>query len=111
MSETILVGLIAGSLGVLAAAVPAYFKSRNAPSRRVSDTAAIVDASGQVITTLRQEIDRLDSELDEARAEAKSLRMELEERPTKKELLGHIARLEAQLRRLGETPVNGVGPR
>jgi len=105
VSETILVGLIAGALGVLAAAVPAYFKSRNAPSRRVSDTAAIVDASGQVITTLRQEIDRLDAELDETRAEAKSLRAELEERPTKRELLGHISRLEQQLEQLGHKPV------
>ena len=105
MSDTILVGLIAGALGVLAAAVPAYFKSRNAPSRRVSDTAAIVDASGQVITTLRQEIDRLDAELDETRAEAKQLRTELEERPTKRELLAHISRLEDQLEQLGHKPV------
>jgi lipid II:glycine glycyltransferase (peptidoglycan interpeptide bridge formation enzyme) len=71
----------------------------------VSDTAAIVDASGQVITTLRQEIDRLDGELAETRTEAKRLRTELEERPTKKELLSHISRLESQLEQLGHKPV------
>ena len=94
MSETVLVGLVAGILGVAAAAIPAYVASRNAPSRRVSDTASIVDASGKVIATLREEIDRLDRQVDEARVEIR-------------ELTATIRKLQAQVRGLGEVPVNG----
>jgi len=100
--------MIVALAGVMGGAIPVYLASRKNPSRRVSDTAAIVDASGHVIFTLRAELDRLDGELEDTRIEARALRLELEERPTKAELLAHVDRLENQLLRLGETPVNGT---
>lgn len=110
MNEVLVVGLISGMTGVLAAAIPAYISSRNAPSRRISDTTLILDASGKVVLTLREELNRLDAELEEAREEAQRLRAEIEARPTKSELNEQIARLEAQIRSLGATPVTKETP-
>lgn len=107
MDNTVLVGLIAGVFGAIAAGVPAYFAQRNAPSKRVSDTASIVDSTGKVVTIYRAEIDRLDSELTECRAELKELRKELQVRPTKQELLETVEELRAQIRSLGAVPSNG----
>lgn len=92
MTEVVIVGLVSGLFGVLAAAIPAYFQQRHSPSRRVTDTASIVDASGRVITTLREEIDRLDGELADARLHITNLET-------------HIDELEKQVRQLGGTPV------
>jgi chromosome segregation ATPase len=93
----ILIGVISGIVGVLVAGVPAYFNQRNAPSRRVSDTAAIVDSTGKVITMYRAEVDRVDGELTETRAEIKTLREELNRRPGRQELLDMLEQLRAQL--------------
>jgi hypothetical protein len=95
VTETVLVGIVSGFLGVLAAAIPAYLSQRNAPSRRVNDTASIVDASGRVVTTLRDEIDRLDSELAESRRIVRALE-------------DHVDRLEEQVKELGGTPIRIV---
>lgn len=99
MSEIVIVGLISGLMGVLAAGVPAYFSYRNAPSRRVVDTAKIVDATGRVISTLRAEIDRLDSELVESRKELAQMRV------VENKLRRRITKLERQVWELGGSPV------
>lgn len=108
MNETILVGLIAGLFGAIAAGLPAYFSQRNSPSRKVSDTASIVDSTGKVVTMYRTEIDRLDAELQETRLEIGALKDELLKRPTRDELLDANGKLRAQLISLGETPSNGM---
>lgn len=119
MDNTVLIGLIAGLFGAIAAGIPAYFAHRNTPSRRMSDTALIVDSTGKVVTMYREEIDRLDGELDEARLLIKELRADLDVRPTRGELLENVAELQAQavhceeeiqelreqIRGLGQTPV------
>lgn len=119
MDSTVLVGLIAGVFGAVAAGIPAYFAQRNSPSRKVSDTASIVDSTGKVVTMYREEIDRLDGELDEARDLIKQLRADLDIRPTREELLEKVTELQAQavhceeeiqelknqIRGLGQTPV------
>lgn len=104
MSEVLVVGIISGVLGVAAAAIPAAIAQRKAPSRRISDTTLILDASGKVVLTLREELDRLDRELEEARQEAARLKKEIESRPTKAELNAQIERLEQHLRALGWDP-------
>lgn len=106
--ETAIASLGAAIIGAL---IPWFLSRRGKPSRIVADTAVITDASGHVITTLRAELDRINNELEESRVETRDLRRELEKRPTKQDLQTHIDRLENQLRRLGETPVNGIGPR
>lgn len=108
MDSTVLVGLIAGVFGAVAAGIPAYFAQRNAPSRKVSDTASIVDSTGKVVTIYRSEIDRLDLELTECRAELKELRAEVDMRPTRTELLDANGKLRQQLLDLGQTPTNGL---
>lgn len=122
MTETIIVGLIAGLMGVLAAGIPAYLNQRNVPSRKVSDTASIVDSTGKVITIYREEIDRLDMELGEARGRVKALEEEMNKRPTRDELMAKVTELETredtmemkienlrkQIRDLGGTPANGA---
>lgn len=100
--------LVVALAGVAGGAIPVYLTQRNKPSRRVADTAAIVDVHGKVITTLEKELSRINAELEASREEARALRAEIEERPTKAELQRHVNRLQDQLRRLGETPVNGV---
>jgi hypothetical protein len=94
MSETIIAAFIAGLGGFMVAAIPAYLSLRDKPSRRIIDTAAIVDASGVVISTLREELTRLDRELDDERKKA-SLCMK------------RIDSLSGQLRDLGVAPING----
>lgn len=107
MDSTVLVGLIAGLFGAIAAGIPAYFAQRNSPSRKVSDTASIVDSTGKVVTMYRAEIDRLDAELQETRLEMKAFKDALSERPTREELLDVNGKLRRQLIDLGETPING----
>ena len=115
MTETILVGLLSGVFGVIIAGIPTYLTQKNAPSRKVSDTAVIVDSTGKVVTMYRAEIDRLDHELTEERHEIKELKDELRRRPTREELLESVAELHdvigdlrTQVRGLGGIPDNGT---
>lgn len=105
-------------VGVL---VPALRAIRNQPTRRTTDAITLVDASGTVIGNLTDEINRLDTDLDEARQAAKdcmnevkatrvemaALSEELNRRPTRDELLDANGKLRRQLIDLGETPING----
>lgn len=95
MDETVLVGLIAGVFGAIAAGVPSYFAQRNAPSKKVSDTASIVDSTGKVITMYRSEIDRLDNELIDCRFQLKAMIDEMAKRPTRQELMQTVTELKA----------------
>lgn len=121
MTEPLIVGLLSGVFGVLIAAIPAIRAIRNQPTRRTTDAISLVDASGTVIGNLSDEIHRLDLALDDAHMEAKealefakicreqiaALKMEVERRPTREELLENIEKLRTQVIGLGETPANG----
>lgn len=124
MSDIIWVGLISGAVGVIGVLVPALRAIRNQPTRRTTDAITLVDASGTVIGNLTDEINRLDTDLDEARQAAKlcieevrvakaelaTLAEELKRRPTRDELLDANGKLRRQLIDLGETPINGPPP-
>ena len=92
MNETVIVGLIAGFFGVLAAAIPAYLAQRKSPSRLTTDAVTLVDASGEVISNLTDEIARLErlAASHAERADALAYR---------------VGRLEEALRKAGIDPL------
>ena len=71
MPSDIIVGLISGFAGVIIATIAAR-------SQRPSPSRSLADASGLVIGHLRDEIGRLDQELDDERRAADGLRQEVE---------------------------------
>jgi FtsZ-binding cell division protein ZapB len=77
VNDVVLVGLLTGIFGVAIAAVPAVIAIRKQPSRRTTDAISLVDASGQVIGNLTDEIRRLDIEVDEERKANDGLRREI----------------------------------
>ena len=76
MSDLVIVGLLAAVGGVLAAAIPAWRTIKKGPSKLTTDVITLVDAGGQVIRNLTDEIKRLDAVADEALVEAAEARRE-----------------------------------
>ena len=102
MSE-IIVGLVAGISGVVIATI-------SARSQKPSKLRDIVDTSGALNTRLLSEIDRLDKEVTEARAEADGARVEARAaRDAETVLRRRVSALEEALRKAGIDPasING----
>lgn len=76
MSDVVIVGILAAMAGVLAAAIPAWRTIKKGPSGLTTDAVSLVDAGGQVIRNLTEEITRLDHVADKALAEAEKARKE-----------------------------------
>jgi hypothetical protein len=93
MSEAVIIGLISGAFGVAIATIPAYLATRRQPSPLTTNAIALVDANGEVISNLTDEIARLEGKA-----------MKAEERATLLER--RIGKLEAALRRAGIDPLS-----
>lgn len=72
MSDQIVVGLIGFVGGIAGAVLPLLWERRKHPSRITTDAVSLVDASGQVISNLTEEIHRLEGEVEHARSEARA---------------------------------------
>lgn len=96
MSDVVLTGLISGIVGVIAVAIPALIAIRKQPTKRTTDAITLVDASGQVIGNLTDEIARLERELQKTRKEMATA-------------MRRLVKLEAALMGLGVDPqtING----
>lgn len=97
--------LVAGLFGAAAAAIPVWAIARRQPSRRVQDTVAIVDASGEVIEHLRQEMRDLRQEVAQARREADESKAKVAIVTEQADLLRRrVSHLEQAVRSLGGNP-------
>jgi hypothetical protein len=106
MIRDVLVPLISALIGAIAAIVVARVQG----PRRQSASEIAVATQGKVISSLGRELERLDSEVAEARADADGARKEARAaRDAEQRLLRRVNRLEAALHSAGIDPatING----
>lgn len=85
-------------VGLASAAVVALIQTRKSPSRTTTESVVLLDAQGNVVTTLNEELHRVNRRNDELEAENEALQ---EANDT---LNARIRRLEKALRDLGVDP-------
>lgn len=126
MTEPITVAMIAAIAavvgGVVSPLISNWFSSRGQPSKSAVDRKILAEAGhieaqkeSLVSQNLRDEIERLDKELDDEReandglrGEVRRLTEEVAKRPTRDELIDANGKLRRQLIDLGEVPTNGA---
>jgi uncharacterized membrane protein len=105
MSDVVINGLLGVVGGMLVAVIYVWAQRRKEPSRLTTDAVSLVDASGQVISNLTDEINRLEEAVDDARREAREARTEaLQATKEAVACAGRVYQLEKHLVENGITP-------